>query len=150
MPFTVTETVTALAVQLRTASRRLHDSLRVAMARIAIGLQSYIMTQKLEGQVLHHRSGKLVRSIQQHLEENGNTISAVVQAGTLAPYAVVHEWGGTFLIPAHLSHSAQGREYWVREHTATYPERSFMRSSLREYRDPALREIRAAIQEAVA
>ena len=148
MPLIITESVTSLSVRIRATGQRVHASLVMAFTRIAIGLQQYIVTQKLEGQVLHHRSGKLIRSIQQHIEDSGNTIAAVVQAGSLAPYAAVHEWGGMFNIPEHQSFSRAGRAFSVRAHTATFPERSFMRSSLREYKDTALREIRAALNNA--
>ena len=146
MPFTVTETLTSLSYRITAKGKALHTSLLIAFARIAIGLQAYIKTQKLQGQVLAHRSGKLTRSIEQQVVDQGRTFTAVVQAGSLAPYGAIHEYGGTFQIPEHMSHSRLSQKTWtVRSHTATFPERSFMRSSLKEYRDQAYREIENAI-----
>jgi len=150
MPITVTETITSLAYRISAKGKAMHASLVQAFTRIAIGLQGYIKTQKLQGQVLEQRSGKLSRSIIQTVTDAGRTITAIVQAGSLAPYGAVHEWGGTFNIPEHMSHSSLSKKEWtVKAHTATFPERSFMRSSLSEYRARALHEIEQAISGSI-
>jgi phage gpG-like protein len=125
------------------------SALERAFARIAIRLQRYIVTQKLQGQVLHHRTGNLARSVIQRVEQEGSRISAIVQAGGLAPYAGVHEYGGTFSIPEHQSVSRLGKAFTVHSHTAHFPERSFMRTSLEENVEMYLAEVNKAIGEAV-
>jgi|SRR5579863_926663 len=135
------------AGQISSKGHNLRASIYRAMNRIQVGLQSLIIS-KLQGPVLQHRSGKLTGSVRGQVEDHGDMISAVVTAGGgVAPYAAVHEYGGTFQIPDHLSHSKRGRAFTVRAHSATFPERSFMRSSLTEFRSRAEAELaKAAIE----
>jgi len=128
---------------------KLQGGMQRAFARIAIRLQKYIVTQKLSGDPLKRHSGKLAASVIQRVENSGTKISAIVQAGSLAPYAFVHEYGGTFQIPEHLSVSRLGRSFTVHAHSATFPERSFMRTSLEENVDMYLAEVSKAIGESL-
>ncbi len=107
--------------------------------------------QKLSGEVLHQRSGKLKRSIEvipAVADEAAGTISGrVVGAGGPAWYGKLHEFGGTFAVKAstrrHVS-KAHIRVI-VKAHTVTFPERSFMRSSQAELKP----DILAGLQDTV-
>jgi len=134
---------------LKGSGNKLQGGLQKAFARIAIRLQQYIVTQKLHGQVLHQRSGKLAGSVIQRVESEGNKIAAIVQAGGLAvSYAGVHEYGGTFSVPEHMSASRLGKKFTVHQHNATYPERSYMRTSLEENVEMYIEEVNKAIEAA--
>lgn len=130
------------------SGERVLKAMRVAFARIAIQLQRYIVTQKLSGQVLAHRTGTLASSVIQRVEERDGKIVAIVQAGGLAPYAAIHEYGGTVTIPEHLSVSRLGNQFTVRSHEAKFPVRSYMRTSLEENLDMYVNEINKALKEA--
>jgi phage gpG-like protein len=108
--------------------------------------------RNLSGGVLQQRSGRLAGSIAVSVERAGLGASASVTSD--APYAAIHEYGGT--IPAHtiLPQSARALAFpWrgqqrffkrVQLPAITMPERSFMRSAL----DETAPEIQAAIQAA--
>lgn len=122
----------ALGPQLRT---RLADTIYA----LCIKLVGHIQQDKLQGQVLHHRSGRLQRSIHANpIRTEGTKI--IGEVGTNVEYAAVHEYGLTVTVSEHLMlvKQAWGRplkepkEVTVRAHKATYPERSFLRSALKD------------------
>ena len=150
---------------MRRRTRRVQGAVMEAMQRIVIGLESHIVKDKLSGQVLHRRSGVLSGAVHSVVGTGaGGEIIGKVMVGNQARYGWVHEYGGTFTIPAHtrrITHffgykfpkGQQARELaQVRAHTATYPERSFMRSSLADFRRRGIptRVIQRAISGALA
>ena len=110
--------------------------------------------RKLSGEVLQRRSGRLLGSITVEAERVG--LGASVTIGSDAPYAAIHEYGGTIPARTMLPQSARALAFpWhgqqrffkrVQLPAVTMPERSFMRSAL----DETLPEIRAAIEAAAA
>jgi len=124
-------------------------ALRRAISIQAFDLMGYVKANKLSGQVLRNRSDHLRGSI--NVELGGDGLSARVGTGVV--YGRVHEYGGAFTIREHMRMMTQAfgravkepRKISVREHIARYPERSFLRSSLRENEG----RIRAAIEAAV-
>lgn len=150
MSFTLTHNAEVVAARLRGRGANMRQSVRQCFARIALWLQRDIQTNALEGQVLHHRSGKLIGSIRQWTEVGDREITTIVQGGGgVAPYGEIHEYGGTFTIPAHMSVSRIGNPFQVREHSATFPERSFMRSRLHEGEPMFLSWIERAVGEGI-
>jgi phage gpG-like protein len=138
-----------LSLYLKSLSTKIHDALVRVMTYIGIDLQRYIVRQKLEGQVLHHRTGKLIRSVNQRVIDAYNVVAAVVtSAGSGAPYGFLHEFGGTVRIPEHTAHNAR-RSWIVRAHDATFPVRSYARTSLADRRADYLARIQAAIAGAL-
>lgn len=129
------------------------------MGRLTIEMQRQIVMEKLRGAVLHWRTGKLARSVHQDVQVDGSQVVGSVYAGKDAPYGMVHEYGGTFQVPSHqrtvvmhqgrqiaarqitrksrraalLAAASTVRTVTVRAYTVTYPERSFMRTTLAEY-----------------
>jgi len=123
-----------------------------------------LIQQKLDGQVLNVRTGKLRRSIQRSsILEGYGVIAGYVYSDSSVRYGAIHEFGGTI-------HHPGGTAYWIdasgmmrfvsndmasrvhsgefprtRPHDIVMPERSFMRSALREREA----DIRAALAEAV-
>jgi hypothetical protein len=72
-------------------------NLRLQLNYLALKLQKKIVSEKLSGQVLAHRSGKLAGSIHaQTTKMMGDRLSvSVTGAGGPAFYGRVHEYGGT-------------------------------------------------------
>jgi phage gpG-like protein len=122
-------------------------------------LVGYIRTVKLSGNPLNRRSGKLSSSVYPDKRETADTISGGARAGLDVPYAKIHEYGG--LIPAHtvvvknaqaLCFSVGGIRRFAKAVNipdVQMPERSYMRSSLREQAPEGIAELRAAVREAI-
>lgn len=140
---------------------KLRDELKVGIGRLAIKLQTKVVTEKLSGQVLKRRSGKLRGSIKQIVEVSGTSVSGIVS--TPVEYAPPHEYGfhGTVSVKESLRTIKQafGRsitptQVTVRAHSMkmNLPERSFLRSALREMQvsGAIAEEINADIARAVA
>jgi phage gpG-like protein len=112
-----------------------------AVTRLAIQLQRNVVKDKLSGQVLNVRSGTLRRSISQlatnQLVSQTET-STEGRVGTNVEYAHIHEYGGTI---ARHSKKGVGR--------AVYPERSFLRSAMREMESQIKTELENALKQAV-
>jgi len=129
-------------------------AVRRAVEGQAIALTRYVKGSKLSGQVLRNRSGHLRASISYALMIADQGLTA--QVGTNVAYAAIHEYGGQ--TRAHVIEAKKakalafqmGGETIIRKlvhHPGSkMPERSFLRSSLRESRD----RIIAAIERAVA
>jgi phage gpG-like protein len=98
----------------------LHPAILGAVTRsveaLAIELSSKVKEEKLSGQVLKNRTGTLRRSINYKLW--ALTDAAKAQVGTNVEYARIHEFGGTIPRP--------------NGNAIKMPERSFLRSALKE------------------
>ena len=124
------------------------------MKVLTLDLQGYVISQKLQGQVLNHRSGALSRSIQQDVIAEGDKVTGEVFSAGDVKYAAIHEFGG--VIPAHdivpnkagaLAFMMDGRQVFasvVHMPDVTMPERSFLRSSLEEKSTEIVAGIEAA------
>lgn len=133
--------------RLHAFSPKLMQTLPPHVERYAIYLQSYVREHKLSGDPLHRRSGNLSNSINyQPISVSENSVETAV--GTNLPYGRVHELGGTFQIPAHMAVSSRGKEYMVRQHEATYPQRAFLSPSLQETTGSFVYEVSQAVREA--
>jgi len=106
---------------------------------------------RLSDQVLRVRTGRLRRSINLRMYEGDKTITATV--GTNVEYAAVHEYGfhGTVSVREHLRTSVLGNSFTVKAHPreVNLPERSFLRSSLRDLEPDIRVEFEQAIQRAM-
>jgi len=104
---------------------------------------------KLSDDVLRVRSGRLRRSV--NAQFTGSGAKTQGEVGTNVAYARVHEYGLTVTVEEHMRMQklAWGRamktprQVLVKAHQVRFPERSFLRSALREM-DP---EIRAELNE---
>lgn len=138
------------------------DAIREGLIRGIIDLQKLVKS-KLNGEVLNRLTGTLSRSIHERVDEEGSALVGKVGsfAGYPNPkgnqeaagYARINEFGGTYKIPEHQRRmtSIFGKEVepfmqTVKAHTATYPERSFLRSSLRESRSNIAKEILTSLK----
>jgi phage gpG-like protein len=109
---------------------------------LALRLENWIKTNKLNGGVLNRITGRLARSIGSKVEQTTEKVIGRVFQSSDVPYGGIHEWGGR--IPAHIIlpkkanvlKFAMGGETMYRMKVnhpgSTMPERSYMRSSLRD------------------
>jgi phage gpG-like protein len=148
----------AIIAKIRSYGPGLRATILKAMNRTVYELQSRVQLQKLEGQVLHHRTGNLSRNITAQVEETQDGVTGIVGASSVAPYGAVHEFGGTFSIPEHMAHWEKGpgngriarvSSWPVRAHSATFPERSFLRSALRESNELIKTRMDEAVRESL-
>lgn len=128
------------------------------IGRIVLKLLVRVKANKLSGQALNVRTGRLRRSITQRVEASAEEISGIV--GTNVEYAAAHEYGfkGVVTIKQHLRlvKQAFGRPLkfpvWstVSTHSknANIPERSFLRSALADMKGSG--EIEAEIDASIA
>ena len=139
------------------------EFLRRTVSKLAIDLQRHVVADKLSGQVLKNRTGTLRRSINQRVQESGTSLTGIVGADmSEARYARAHEYGfhGTVEVRAHLRTITQAfgralknpREVQVSAHQVNMnlPERSYLRSSLRDMRQTILDSFRRELGRAAS
>lgn len=148
------------------------DSIIAALTQrttaISEALQAKVVGDKLSGQVLNQRTGKLAQSVRvTDTENDGSTITGGVQAGGgPAFYGKYHEDGGTFEVStrrvalgsrderlaAMIDMKKLGMEAIThvqsKPYTITFPKRSFMQSSLDESKDKIVALLQEAAKEA--
>lgn len=140
---------------------RIVPNVRNALVRrvqsIVIALQAHVVGDKLSGQVLNVRSGRLRRSVNQAVTTTDTTVTGIVS--TPVEYAAAHEYGfqGVVTVKEHLRQvtMAWGKPLTppvtatVRSHPMkmNLPEKSFLRSALADQREDILRGIREATAE---
>lgn len=135
--------------------------LRRVVAKLAIQVQGAVKEHKLSGQVLHVRTGRLRRSINQRVVENEDGVMAIV--GTNVVYAHPHEYGFSGVVNvrsytrrspeqmavrprARVSRSAGTVTVHAHSRQMNLPERSFLRSTLRDWGPRIIEDIRAAVR----
>jgi hypothetical protein len=127
--------------------------LRLTVQMLAKNLQGFIVTQKLHGQVLGQRSGKLVQSIQEEspIEEGAGVYGRVFQSGDVK-YGKFWEYGfhGTETVKQHFRSMVFGKDvapFSVGPYERKVDEdaRPFMRPSLAEYAPTISAELKKAV-----
>lgn len=128
---------------------RLNLALFKAMQRQMIGLRNYVVSQKLSGQVLNTKTGTLRRAQFSDAMQEGSEIRGLVATDPSASkYGRIHEYGGTFTVREHLRRTARGTRT-IAAHSVTYPERSFLRSALKEQAESIVAGLQAAANAAI-
>ena len=163
-----------------------------ALLKSALLLEAHIKQNKLSGQVLRVRSGRLRSSISHRLEPIGQDLTARV--GTNVVYARIHEFGGTITpkraanlaIPTSLAKTPAGvprytarqlvanpgvggfvrtffkhhklygvtrsgkvRAAFILKKSLTIPQRSYMRTALRDKQQEIIQTIAAEVNNAL-
>lgn len=149
---------TAVLLQIKSRGILLRDTLRRVVQAQGIRVLRLVKL-KVSGPVLKNRTGTLRRKLNVRFTETPNEISATV--GLKLKYAAAHEYGFDGVVPVreHLRRVTQvfGRPLaepvsaTVRAHTVhmKLPERSYLRSTLRE-EAPSIRDaMRAAVGAAL-
>lgn len=149
----------ALAATLRAWSPKLQQELQQSIGRSAIRLQRHVRENKLSGQVLNARTGTLRRSIDQVVEMRGNVVTGIVN--TNLRYGAVHEFGfnGVVNVKAHLRLIKQAfgkplkepRYVQVKAYSMNVklPERSFLRSALRDLQPSIQADLAQSIERVI-
>lgn len=147
---------------LKGAADRLAANLLRAVTRLSIEIQTAVK-RKLSGEVLHNRTGTLRRSINRVVTQDSHGVIAT--EGTNVRYAAIHEYGfnGEVTVAEHVRKAAgaavgkkggktpAGGTVNVRSHVrhVVMPERSFLRSTLRDFTPKIQTDLRAAALEAL-
>lgn len=138
------------------------DKLHAALLRKVTGLTFKLeakIKDKLSGKVLQVRSGKLRRSIHSKVDSTPTSVTGMAASSGDVKYAGIHEFGGqtkAHIIEAKnakaLAFKMNGKQVFFRRvnHPGSkMPERSFMRSSLKDMHDEIVQEMNEAAAEAV-
>ncbi len=144
----------AVIAKLGAMPDRVVSLLRAAVEREAIALTGYVKESKLSGQVLRNRTGTLRRSINYAMIGD-----LAARVGTNLVYAAIHEYGGQTRAHVIEAKNAKALAFQVGGQTiirrrvqhpgSKMPERSFLRSSLRDSRDRIVAAIQAAVTEGI-
>lgn len=134
---------------------KVHTALLRAITSLALQLEAHVKQDKLEGQVLNHITGRLQGSIMHDVIDQGTRITGRVYSNTTVNYAAIHEYGGQ--IPDRYPVNAQALHFFIggKEVFAkfargfTMPERSFLRSSLQDYRQIIINGMTNAVTSAL-
>lgn len=130
-----------------------HQAILKKMTVLGIQLEGYIKNSKLDGQVLQKRTGRLQSSIQSETIDGEVITTNVFSNASAAPYNRAQEYGA--IIPEQFPVNAKALHFFVggqevfAKHAKgfTLKERSYMRSSLAEYRQTILDGLREAAVE---
>lgn len=124
---------------------------------LSLRLVHFIQTQKLSGQVLNRKSGRLMRSIGSKVEQSAKAVFGVVFQSSDVPYGAIHEFGGRtaahVILPKKASVLAfnwKGANVFFRRVNhpgSVFPERSYMRSGLRDMSTEISLGLKAAVVE---
>jgi phage gpG-like protein len=118
---------------LRTRSTAIVAALTAAVSRATIDLTRFVKEQKLSGQVLGVRTGRLRRSVNQSVTDEHGVITGIV--GTNVSYGVAWELGFKGRVPVRaFERTVMGQRIPVRAHTrqVTMVARPFLAPSLAE------------------
>jgi phage gpG-like protein len=119
---------------------------------LMLQLQQHIVRDKLSGQVLHHRSGKLAGSIVNLpvVAKGAQLIGEVVGAGGPAWYGKVHEFGPTTIVPKTKKYLRfKIGDHWITKSKVVIPSRPFMGPSLEDMRLKIIDEIQLTVKTVI-
>jgi hypothetical protein len=126
----------------------MRNELKTYVEKFRINTVYYIQSQKLSGQVLHHRKGTLKESIarQSKVEEIGENLS--VKIGTNLEYAPPLEYGSkphvilpknklalAFRAPWGPGQGKEGLSVFAKVNHPGFPAKSFLRTTLNEKKE---------------
>lgn len=146
-----------LAASLAGKGQTLRIGLSTSIGRLIMSLLRRVKMDKLSGQALNVRTGRLRRSINSKMT-GVNTDQVAGYVGTNVSYAHAHEFGfqGSVTVKEHLrtqvkawGKSIEPKKVTVHAHQMkmSIPEHSFLRSALAEMDTEIDREISGAVKE---
>lgn len=143
-----------LIASFRRMPASLHSAIKIKMYDLVLRLERKVKVDKLNGQVLNRISGRLARSINSDLKATRKLIQARVFSSGDVKYAGIHEYGGKTepheIVPNKtkaLAFLYGGKKIFVSrvQHPGSQmPERSYLRSSLKEMTPTIISELKAA------
>lgn len=129
---------TELIARLEKMPVAVQAALRMKVYSLALKLEAWVKTRKLNGQVLNRITGRLARSIMHKMLISPTSVFAKIFSSGDVKYAGIHEFGGRTLphviLPKKAKALAFGGKFFARvNHPGSkMPERSFLRSGLRD------------------
>jgi len=149
----------AVSARLAEAPTTVQTALRAKAADLAERLRAHVADDKLSGQRLQARSGRLRASIAAEVDEDGGRILARVFSAGDVKYAAIQEYGGRTaphdIVPnkakalAFLVHGAPVFAKLVHHPGSQIPARSYLRSALADMGDQIISEMRDAAVQAL-
>lgn len=138
---------------------QINEDVRQSIVRSTLKLLIKVKREKLNGQVLNKRTGRLGRSITQKIIDLSNGVTGIV--GTNVEYAAAHEYGFNeeVTVKAHLrmikmafGKSITPKQVSIKSHTrkVNLPEKSFLRSALEEMRKEIKEDLEVSILRGTA
>lgn len=137
--------------------QKLHDALLKRVHYWKERLRNHVIKDKLQGQVLNHITGRLQGSIQGDVTDTPEKITGrVYSANTASPYNKAQEYGA--VIPDRFPVNAKALHFFVggqeifakRAKGFTLKERSYLRSSLADYKQLIINDMSETGRKAVA
>lgn len=134
-------------------------ALYIKVQSLALKLENWVKTRKLNGQVLNRISGRLARSIANKVTQDPATVLAEIFSSGDVKYAGIHEFGGTtaphVIVPKKASALAfmlGGKQVFAKKvnHPGSkMPQRSFLRSSLKDMSVEISTEMKKSVVQTV-
>jgi phage gpG-like protein len=134
-----------------------HTALEKKIQQLVIRLQRLVVQDKLQGEVLNVRTGRLQRSINQVMVSQENKVSGIVSTNVVYAHAQEYGFKGTVNVKEHLRTLTQafGKELKspVQVTVKAHPMKmnldphSFLRSALGEMADDVINGIEDAVKE---
>jgi phage gpG-like protein len=149
----ITSTVTGdkeFILKLASFPDKLRAELKTSMTSAMDRLKGHVQDDKLSGQVLNVRTGDLRASIAADVTDD--TTSVTGKVSTDLPYSAIHEYGGT--IPPHPINTLNSAAHRFMTGTSVMhpgcviPERSYLRTSLRDMADSIRDELQLGVNRA--
>lgn len=148
----------AVVASIREQYREITANVEQSIGRLTLKLLTRVKANKLSGQVLNVRTGRLRRSITQKITKELGLITGIV--GTNVEYARPHELGfkGAVSVKAHLRQIKQAwgksitpRTVEVRSHSrqVNLPEKSFLRSALSEMTPEIMQTLQQSVRQGI-
>lgn len=131
--------ISEVIVRLQNKSLQARNKLKATIEELSVFLKNYVVNQKLSGQVLNRRTGRLSDSIKSEVTDSGSEITGTIGTNIAAvPYAAIHEYGGE--VKTRLG-TGKGKPKKNGKATFMMPERSYLRSSLADNKDYIIQRI---------
>lgn len=149
----------AIAAVLKAYSDGVQSAVEKSIGRSVLKLQREVKQNRLSGQVLNVRTGNLRRSIHHQVTSSGGLV--VGEVNTNVRYGAAHEYGfaGTVNVKASMRQIRQAfgrplkspRYVQIRAHSRNVklPERSFLRSALRDMKPEIEADLQKSIERAL-
>lgn len=137
---------TAVVTRLRAGPEKLQDVAYSTLDAWAKETAAWCIANKLSGDPLNRRSGRLSRSVHGLTERSGQLVSGVIGAGADVPYAGIQEYGGDIFPHKAKALSwvdaASGQRIFAKHVHIT--EKAYMRSTLTQRAPDGIAALKAA------
>jgi HK97 gp10 family phage protein len=147
-----------LIARLDAMPAKIRNALIKKVTALSLLLEAKVKGDKLSGQVLNVKTGALRRSIFSVVTSTETSVTGKVASSGDVKYAAIHEFGGTINVPEitakgkALAFMMGGKQVFFKKvaaHTVTMPERSFMRSSLKDMESQIREGLTQTVREAM-